>query len=179
MKTLLNKINDSLAALLIFALIFLFSFTAAFGQAGSRVVITGQIIAPRGNNEPAYACLVASNGEEMEVVVRSSGKFWINAPEAERYDLHFGQPGSISKEVVVDAHNAAKAVGAHKDRKIRFDVVLHEDDAEGGLCYGSPVGRITFHHSNGHMKVKHHYQLVPVGEAQVPVIASGAGEEQH
>lgn len=170
MRPTFNQFRESLLAIFIFALLFLFSATLMFGQQEARVVIKGQISAPETDGQGAWACLKAVNGEEMDVVVRGNGKFWINAPEAERYTLQFSQNGCMTKEVVVDAHHASKSVSAKKDRVILFDVVLHEDDTQGELRYDGPVGRVDFHKSNGRMKVAHHYQLV---DADAPPLIAG------
>lgn len=160
MKTPIALLRECAPALLIFLLLVLFSFGAAFGQADRRVVIKGRLITPAGADQRPHACLVALNGEEMDVVIRSNGRFWVNAPEQERYTIRFAQQGSYAKDVVVDAHHASKGVKQGKERIIAFDVVLQLDDSEGQLCYDGPVGKVAFHHSNGRMKVSHHYQLV-------------------
>lgn len=176
MKTpIVNLIKESAPALLIFTLLFLFSFTVAFGQMEARVVIKGQVFTPSGNASITYACLTAGNGEEMEVVIRPNGRFWVNAPENERYTLTFEQHGSYTKQVVVDARHAARSVNRKKDRVIAFDVVLHIDDSDGGQRYDGAVGRIAFHHSNGRMKVNHHYQMV-ANEDPPPTLVAGEGE---
>ena len=173
MKNLFNRISATLAAVIIFTLIFIFSFTVAYGQQQRRVIITGKLDTPRGNDHPAFACFRASDGEEMDLVVRSNGRFWANAPEAGRYTLGFEQEGSIAKEVVVDAHNAGRGVEPKKDRVIRFDVVLHTDGNGGTLHYDGPVGGVAFHHSNGRIRVAHHYQFATT---EAPTLASDRKE---
>ena len=174
MKTLIKQMPDKFLAFVVFFLLFLFAIVATNAQQlEKRVVIKGSISMPEPSSGEVYACLAASNGEEMDVMIRPSGKFWINAPEAERYVLQFASDGCITKEVIVDPRHAAKSVGKSKDRVITFDVVLHATDGTEGLRYDGPVGSIRFHHSNGRMKVAHHYQLV-AGEQ--PAIAAGAVE---
>lgn len=160
MKTLIGKFNENLLALLVFTLIFLFSIGTAFGQQEKRVVIKGRLSLPPGNTNTAYACLVASDGEEMEVAIGRNGKFWIDAPQNERYTLSFTQEGSYGKDVVVDTHNAGKSINSRKKREIAFDVVLTDDNSDRRLHYDGAVGSIDFHKSNGRMRVKRHYQLV-------------------
>lgn len=173
MKNLFNRISATLTAVIIFTLIFIFSFTMAYGQPERRVIITGKVDTPRENLHPAFACFSASDGEEMDLLVRRNGRFWVNAPEAERYTLSFMQEGSIAKQVVVDAHNAGRSVSAAKDRVIRFEVVLHTDGNGGTLRYGGPVGSVAFHHSNGRIRVAHHYQFATT---EAPTLASDRKE---
>ena len=137
------------------------------------MIITGKVDTPQGNIQPAFACLLASNGEEMDLVVRPNGRFWVNAPEAGRYILGFSQEGSIAKEVVVDAHNAGRSVNAAKDRVIRFEVVLDTDGNGGALHYDGPVGSVAFHRSNGRVRVAHHYQFATT---EAPTLASDRKE---
>jgi hypothetical protein len=160
MKAPIHLLRECAPALCVFLLLTLFSAFAAFGQSDDRVVIKGRLLTPEGNTEIPHACLRASNGEEMDVVIRANGRFWVNAPEQERYTLSFGQNGSLTKEVVVDANHAAKGVKGSRDRMIQFDVVLQLDESDGQLRYDGAVGKVAFHHSNGRMKVNRNYHLV-------------------
>jgi hypothetical protein len=172
-----QRIRESLPALLIFALLFLFSFSVAFGQEEHRVIIKGHITIPRGSTEAPYACLTSSDGEEMEVAIRRNGGFWVNAPEADRYTITFSQNGSYTKQVVVDAHNAGRTVKQRKERTIEFDVVLRTDDSQRRQRDDGAVGSIAFHPSNGRMKVAHHYQMMQAEQPDT-LIAGGAAEGQ-
>ena len=178
MKTLLlDRVRESAPALLIFALLFLFSYTVAFAQEAPRVVLKGHVIAPRDNNEMPYACLISSDGEEMEVAVRANGRFWVNAPEADRYTLTFAQNGSYTKQVVIDGHNASRTIKQKELRTIEFDVALQVDDSDRRQRYDGAVGSIAFHKSNGRIKVAHHYQMVAVDQPAVLVAGEGDARE--
>ena len=176
MKTLFKQIQESLLAIVVFLLLFLFSATLMLGQQERRVVMMGRVSAPVTDGHGAHACLISVNGEEMDIIVRANGKFWVNAPEAERYTLRFEQNGCMTKDVVLDGHHAARAVSKKKERVIAFDVKLHADDTEQAMQYDGPVGQITFHKSNGRMKVSHHYQLI---RTEPPALIAGEGPEDQ
>lgn len=158
MKTLIKQIPDHLMVAALFILLFLFANAAT---AQSRMVIQGTVITAPGQDMPVQAELVASSGEHMDVVIRSSGKFRVNAPADDTYVLRFFQAGSVTKEVVVDAR-AASAPGSYKLRKVRFDVALHSVDPREAARYVAPVGRIEVRAGGGRPQVYYHYELVPV-----------------
>ncbi|HEX2617464.1 MAG TPA: hypothetical protein VHL57_07970, partial [Flavobacteriales bacterium] len=117
MRTLIKQVPPGLMAAVLFTLLFLF---AGLANGQSNVVIKGTLYASADSDAQPYAELVAASGEHMRVLIRPNGTFWVEAPAGDTYLLRFSQPGSLTKEVTVDA----TATG-YKLRRISFDVVLH------------------------------------------------------
>lgn len=102
-----------------------------------------------------------------EVCVRSiilrNGRFEFSLPVGATARLVFEEPGSLTKEVLVDTRNALASAKARMANKlVKFDVVLDPVEKHTGRTYAGPVGQLRFVKGSGVMIVKHDVHLVNV-----------------
>lgn len=126
--------------------------------AQSMVRIKGQVIVPVHVRTPVDLTMDVGDTACVLVELKGRGRFTIETPFAEKYQLRFEQEGSISKTVVVATQYASNRVGKGR-RDVRFDLLLAPVDTVVPLRYAGPVGKVNFHHSNGRMIVKREQHL--------------------
>ena len=171
-STMEFKLSDRMEkalAVVFFIVLGVLSYTAASAQ-HDRVIIKGRIFVPTA--DLPTACLTASDGATMDMVIRPNGEFWVNAPIADRYAMEFVSAGCVPKSVEIDGRNAGRSRDRPRTRMVEFDVVLHAEGATRPMRYEGPVGGILLHSSNGRMEVTRHYRMVPVQVIEGPVAMS-------
>src|SRR5262245_50583690 len=72
--------------------------------------------------------VLMSHGDTIDVRSSRSGRFHFRVEAGDAYLLGFRQPGSITKEVVVDASHALRS--ARRNKRVEFDVVMREGDPD-------------------------------------------------
>lgn len=152
-----NHPPDASAPYYVFILLLCLQGSLSFGQ--NVVRIKGQVIVPVHVRTPVDLTMDVGDTACVLVELKGRGRFTIETPYAEKYELRFEQEGSITKTVVVDTQYARKRLGDGK-RDVKFDVVLAPVDTIVPLRYAGPVGRVNFHHSNGRMVVQKDQHLV-------------------
>src|SRR5690349_508126 len=157
MKHILSYIPANFWAGFVLTLLLLLAAFAASAQ--GRVVIKGNVLATSHTDRAISATLEASDGETMQMLIADDGSFEVDVPDGDRYLLHFGQLGSITKTIAVDATNALCEQHS-KRRSLEFDVLLSAADSGDLLRYAGPVGRIAFSDTDGSLNVGHQYHLV-------------------
>ena len=159
MKAHAKPLPSGLFAAIFFTLLFIFAVAASRAQ--GQLVMTGKVLTAESTELRAYAEIIASDGERMPLVIRPNGRFWICAPADDRYTLRFSQAGMVTKEIVVDGHDAC-AARKGRDRKLEFDVMLFADRSDQAMRFAAPVGIVRFRSAKGEAHVTHHYEMIPV-----------------
>ncbi len=159
MKAHARPVPSGLFAAAFFTILFIFSLVASHAQ--DQLILTGKVLNAEATGQCAYGEIIAANGERMPLAIRPNGRFWVCAPANDRYTLRFSQPGSITKEIIVDGRKSCPN-GSCQDRKVEFDVVLFADGGTEAMRFAEPVGLIEFRSTKGSAHVKHHYELIPV-----------------
>jgi hypothetical protein len=112
----------------------------------------------------ASVALVNGTGDTLQVRKTRSGRFAFRVAAGDSYTLAFQQPGSVTKEVVVDTRGIHRHRLRKKHQRIEFDVVMVGGDPHVHLRYLKPVGSISFVPDNGRMVVEHDQALELVDE---------------
>lgn len=165
MKTARAQYMPSLLAYLLMLFLGIVSWKAANAQI---VVLKGTIISPEEIISRPTVTLVQPDGQRVPLHVRANGQFRHELPPDRVALLLVGKPGCVDKVVRVDTRYADRAAGG-SDRTVVFEVHLHAADGSMDERYADAVGNITFHHSNGRMKVGHDY--TQCGDNSVACIA--------
>jgi hypothetical protein len=127
---------------------------------GGMVEVRGRILAD--DIDPAEALLVVEvDGEAcLPFTLRGDGRFTLRLPAGSKALLRFELEGCLTKEVVVDTHNALITERAEeRNGTIRFDVLMAPPPPEKNVAYARPVGGIRFQNGSGLMDVRHDRQL--------------------
>ena len=109
------------------------------------------------------------NGEVQLVPLTPTGRFDITLPAGTEAVMRFEHPGHLTKEVVVDTHNARAGAFDEETRHVRFAVILELTRLMAGFTYAGPVGNIAFDKDGGCVAVDHTPKLM-VGRRNQPMV---------
>lgn len=158
-----KRIHLSFEAALLLALFALLglSLVAAATPPRNEVLISGWLLADGTRMDDAVLVVELEGRDCLFAELFDNGQFFFRLPVVAKATLLFIKPGHLPKEVVVDTHNAMITPKAQREnRKMKFDVVLEEENKHPGRRYDGPVGSIHFVRGTGTMKVKHDLRVV-------------------
>ncbi len=128
---------------------------AITGHAQESFRVRAKVLSPESNPNPVTLVLMNEAGDTLVMKRTRSRGIHFKGHIGQWYILSFAQPGSLTKEVVVDARFSRIRIG--QPPPLRFEVVMEEGDPATHMHYVRPVGTIRL---LGHRKeVKHDYAL--------------------
>ena len=127
------------------------------------VTLKGKVIVPVQLREQVDLTMDVGDTSCVRVQLYGRGRFSIETASTEHYELRFEQKGSVTKTVQIDTRNAVRSARGKK-RVVSFDVRMEPVDPVFPMKYASPVGGVSFHHSNGRVLVNHDRNKVIVRE---------------
>ena len=109
------------------------------------------------------------NGEIHIVPLTQLGRFDINLPVGSEAVLRFEHPGHLTKEVIVDTHDATAGEFKDEQRHVKMAVILELERLMAGFTYAGPVGNIAFDKDGGCLAVDHTRKAV-IGRRNEPMV---------
>jgi hypothetical protein len=119
-----------------------------------NVKLKGRMHAVDHGQERSTIVLVNGAGDTLHVRNTRSGRFSFRVAAGDSYALAFQQPGSITKEVVVDTRGVQLQRLCRKNKRVEFDVMMVGGDSQVRLRYVRPVGSITLVPESGRLLVE-------------------------
>lgn len=118
-----------------------------------HIEVRGRVLLDGATAEDAMLTIVMNNNCNLPFELQANGRFKVLLPVNSLFTIRFEKPGYLSKDVVVDTHNALCSTTARKvNQLVRFDVQMQPMPAIA-CAYAGPVGSITFTKGTGLMKV--------------------------
>ncbi|MFZ1333388.1 MAG: hypothetical protein WAR83_14435 [Flavobacteriales bacterium] len=145
---------------LLFTAVALCAISTAQAQDQSRLVVKGNVSSDINDRNSAYAVLIASDGERMQMEISPKGHYMVNVPAKDSYLLRFYKPGFVTKEIAVDGHYAnTKNYG---ERTVKFDITLEAQDQENPVEYSGPAVEVSFAQMSRDLRIEEQNELIPM-----------------
>jgi hypothetical protein len=143
--------------------------TGSVLQAQPPLKVSGRVICPENNLNRVTMTFLDGNCDTLDIRRSRAGSFRFRATSDGTYTVSFSQPGSLTKEVIVDVRYVPRP-GDNTVRHIRFDVIMDEDGPGAHLRYVHPVGSITVRSGDGRLLVNRDYTLERVVDVTAPAV---------
>ena len=120
-------------------------------SAQAYVAFEGRVILQDNDLHPVYMT-VTDGTETMDVDLGRTGNYKFFVPVDEKVTLNITSPGYLTKQVILDTHNAPSTEGLFaRTEKVGFDMELERQPEGQLLSYAGPVGAVAFVDCDGRL----------------------------
>ncbi|MCB0756854.1 MAG: hypothetical protein KDC01_00230 [Flavobacteriales bacterium] len=156
-----NLPRPSLRFVAVFAIATCIAPTGSAQKHTDKVTIRGQVLVSDTARSGTLEVVEVDNHYCVPLVVHSNGRFELVLEAGNKAYLRFEKDGYLTKEVLVDTHNAnITREAVRKNKMLRFAVQMTPELPDKRLHYAAPVGIISFLNGTGLMKVRYDRRLV-------------------
>ncbi|MGB3869338.1 MAG: hypothetical protein WBG34_03680 [Flavobacteriales bacterium] len=155
----------------LFAMGTLFPLNSLAQGNSERVTIRGQVLVDDAMGNSNLEVVEVDNLVCVPLSMHPNGRFELVLTAGNKAYLRFEKEGYLTKEILVDTHNAnITREAVKKNKMLRFAVQMTRELPDKRLQYAEPVGIISFLKGSGLMKVQYNHRLVRMNNGDIVAI---------